>query len=63
LKVENKKRSVATITLDKDVLAKIRSKAEVAINSVMGNSSYGKVRILIKAYTFNAKISVLTDRC
>ena len=61
-KVENKKRSVATITLDKDVLANIRSKAEVAINSVMGNSSYGKVGIIMKACTFNTELSIFTDR-
>ena len=61
-KVENKKRSVATITLDKDVLANIRSKAEVAINSVMGNSSYGKVGIIMKACTFNTEISIFMDR-
>ena len=61
-KVENKKRSVATITLDKDVLANIRSKAEVAINSVMGNSSYGKVGIIMKACTFNTELSIFMDR-
>lgn len=41
-KVQNQKRSVKTVTVDKEVLEKIRSKAEVAINAVMGNSSYGK---------------------
>ncbi|MCO5551036.1 hypothetical protein L7F22_004532 [Adiantum nelumboides] len=41
-KVQNQKRSFHVVTVDTKLLEKIREKAEVAINSVMGNSSYGK---------------------
>eukprot|EP00250_Pteridium_aquilinum_P003497 c13815_g1_i1 orf=897-3683(-) len=41
-KVQNKKRIFQVVTVDNEVLGKIRSKAEVAINAVMGNSLYGK---------------------
>lgn len=41
-KVQNRKRLVKTITVEKEVLEKIRSKAESGIAAVMGDSSYGK---------------------
>ncbi|KAH7298025.1 hypothetical protein KP509_25G023900 [Ceratopteris richardii] len=41
-KVQNQKRSFYPFTVDSDVLEKIRAKAEIAIDTVMGNPSYGK---------------------
>ncbi|KAI5075919.1 hypothetical protein GOP47_0009995 [Adiantum capillus-veneris] len=41
-KVQNQKRSFSVVTVDNEVLERIRAKAEVAIDTVMGNPSYGK---------------------